>query len=357
MHKLDISVERERKRPSGGKEKAIRLTILFCVIAAITAFVIYLLVPGGNDDPAPTEAVSGETPAGNPSAEELDDAGNKAGETPEKSGKSGDEKDVTGKNNAGSAEKSSGEKSDDPTQKNDGKQTDAAVDDPAKKADAGKEINAKYDPVARELFNQTAKFPAMLKDGSWKKSGFAVAHVVAPNEYASTLARKYRNNLDFIRVANNLDEKYTIGLNDTIYFLRADSWQIVISRKNGTLQLNRVVNKEEIPFALFECKINAKGRKYDDLVICSRQRNPLYNASHGRRFKHDDPENPYGGFLLALAFAKNPGAPVYYLSIHDCKDEKSEKVPLQNGATILSREDISLLYMLAPVGTAVRIVE
>jgi hypothetical protein len=349
MHKLDISVERERKRSSGGREKAIRLTILFCVIAAVTALIIYLIVPESEANP-PVEA---ETSIPGESVDNREGAEREADTAAEKDGKAVDKKAEADKKTGGSDNEAADE---DPGVSGGNGESENPVT-PEKEVVAEKHNNAKYDPTVRELFNHTAKFPAMLKDGSWKKSGFAVSHVVAPNEYASTLARKYHNNLDFVRVGNDLDEKYTIGLNQTIYFLRADSWQIVISRKNGTLQLNRVVNNEKIPFAVFDCKIKNDGRKYDDLVICSRQRKPAYNASHGRRFKSGDPENPYGEFLLAVAFAKNPGAPVYYLSIHDCKDEKSESIPLKNGATILNHEDISLLYMLAPVGTAVRIVE
>ena len=223
---------------------------------------------------------------------------------------------------------------------------------------SSKNINpAKYDPSTRELFTQTAKLSSMLKDGSWKKSNFAVSHVVAPNEYVSTLERKYHNTRDFIRIANNLDEKYTIGLNDKLYFLHADSWQIIISVKNGTLQLDRVVSGNAIPFAIFNCRIKPDARTRNDLVICSHRRKPVYRGEHGTRFKHGDPENPYGEYLLAVANAKKPDAPVYYLSIHDCKDENSEAIPLKNGATILNHEDISLLYILVPDGTPVRIVE
>ena len=79
---------------------------------------------------------------------------------------------MTGKNNAGSAEKSSGEKSDDTTQKNDGKKTDAAVDDPAKKDVPGKEINAVNEPELFAAFKQAVRLREL-----GGQSGWSLAHM------------------------------------------------------------------------------------------------------------------------------------------------------------------------------------
>ena len=348
MPRLDVDVEREHKRSRSDREKIIRLVILFCVIAAITALIICWIVPSG--DSGTEEAAAEENTAESSSGAAEENA-------PEESDSETDEKNSARSSDDNSRSSSSDKNAGD--SKN-GSENSGKIDSSSGTGGKNSRENinpAKYDPSTGELFTQTGKLSAMLKDGSWKKSNFAVSHIVAPNEYVSTLERKYHNTRDFIRIANNLDEKYTIGLNDKLYFLRADSWQIIISVKNGTLQLDRVVNGNAIPFAIFNCRIKPDAKTRNDLVICSHRRKPVYRGEHGTRFKHGDPENPYGEYLLAIANEKKPDAPVYYLSIHDCKDENSEATPLKNGATILNHEDISLLYILAPDGTPVRIVE
>ncbi|MBE6359721.1 MAG: hypothetical protein E7057_10825 [Lentisphaerae bacterium] len=352
MGQYHFDVERDVRRHRFDRYKAIRLLILFVVIAVITAAIIYAIVPEDEKIPAvdtPAAAEAETTPV--PPVKTADPDNKPAVTVP---GNAADAPTAPGSSGKDAAENKNTVPGDGKSGTADRKDENGSVKTP----DGKKETPAaKYDPSTADLFSITNKLRTQLADGSWKKSNFALYHIVCGGDTLNGLAAKYNNTRAFVQKFNNIASANAIRIDQKIYFLQAEKWQVTISRKNGTLQVDRFIGSKAVPFAIFECRINAKGFNRDDLVICSRLVNPSYTAGHGEIFKNNEPQNPYGGFLISLASAKRPQKPIYPLSIHDCKNQEHEATALHNGATVLNNEDISLLYTLVPEGTPVRIVE
>ena len=338
MPGFNFEVERERRPKDRGK--GWRLLILFLIVALVTGGVIYAIMPerensetGENGGNAENSEVVAADNAGQSTNTDLT-AGDKTGA--ENSGENKTENNSG--NNTGKAAPEDNKKPDTP-----------AVADGEKKPDK----NAKYDPSLQELFRATKQFKLDLQTGNWSKSKYALVHAVESNDSVGFLAGKYHNTRLFVQRYNDIADANKIRIGQKIAFIKTDSWQITVSKKHGTLQIDRIVNKNAVPLAVFECRINRAPKK--DLVICRRQKKADFRDDHGRIFANG--QNPYGEYRIVLADAKSPVSPINYLSIHDCGDPKAAEASLRNGAIVMNNEDIALLYCLIPERTPVRIVE
>ena len=341
MPRFNFEVEREVKRPRHRRGKVIRLTVLFCVVAAITAAVICALLPDRDQEIAVPE---NKTAAG--SREE------RTGDLPvreeNKEDSSGNEPVTDAGSNTANSDSDSQIPADDGAKQPDGS-------DPGSHSTAGGD--AKYDPPQPELAVHTKMFRQALEDGSWKQGKYTVAHTVQGGDTLGLLTGKYHNTRHFARKFNGIDNPDTIRIGQKLYFIHADSWQVTISRRNGTLQIDRVINGSPVPFLVFSCRIASAGVRRDDLVICSRIAKPVFRDAHGRVFPNGSDGNPYGDFLITLAGRSKPASPILHLPIHGSGDPAAAENSLRGGAVQLNNEDISLLYCLIPEGSPVRIVE
>lgn len=340
--KYNFEVERER-RPRKEKGKNLRIFILFMLVALITAGVIYAILPENTEQPP-----AGENTPQNTTENTAEKASGEAENTVPDPGNS--------ENNTPNAENNTGTP-------DSGTDTagEAAGNDTTAGKDTGNtsgttpEKNAKFDPSQQELFRITRQFRLDLQTGDWSKSKYAIIHPVESNDSVGYLAGKYHNTRLFVQRYNAIPDVNKIRIGQKIAFIKADAWQIIISQKSGTLQINRIVDKNAVPLAVFECRISRVSRR--DLVICRRQVKSTFRDDHGRVFKNGTEGNPYGEFRIVLADAKAPASPINYLSIHDTGDPKAAEASLRNGAVIMAKEDIELLYCLIPERTPVKIVE
>ncbi|MBE6355760.1 MAG: hypothetical protein E7058_01450 [Lentisphaerae bacterium] len=344
MQHFDFTVTREEKRPDGNRGKNLRLLLLFCVVAAVTALVIWLLLPQSSEEK--DAGGKADTPVETAAKDPANDAGSASDADP---GKKDDKPADSG------------------TTADPGKPADSGTTaDPGKKNDkpvasgttaAGKNGSAKYDPAIRELIKQTGKFRQALTGGSWKSAKYAVVHNVVNGDNLSNLCFKYHNTRAFVQQFNGIANANNISLGQKIAFIRADDWRITISRTGGHLLVERRIGKEFIPFAAFDCLVSEKGTLRDDLVVSRRVQKPNFIDRHGGRLASGTAGNPYGEFLISIARASRPDSPYMPLSIHGRGDQQAVETSVKNGATSMKPEDILLLYYLVPEGSPVRIVK
>lgn len=334
MSKYNFEVRREQKRPRFNRGKVVRLLILFIAVAVITAAVIYAVIPK-SDPEAPvavekTAADQKDVPAV-PEEADGDDIG------------SDDSADI----DAGDV----------PSQ-NSG--MDDGNSDEAENIRAGEEnseIVAKYDPSAEELVKKTAVFRQALNDGSWKKSAEAGSYEVGYGDVMSAMAAKLHTTEKFLLKYNRIKDSNHIELGQRINFVRSGGWQITVSRKDGTLQLDRKVNGMMVPFAIFPCQVKT-GKTIDDLVVCFSLEAPRFIVPGKEKIIYDYQEegNPYGSRRLALARAAKPDSALAY-SIHGQGGNSAVAKSLADGSVVLNNDDIDLLFLLVPKYTPVRIIE
>ncbi len=348
MPRFDFDVMREKKRNHFDRSKAIRLVILFCVIAAITALVIYAIIPKSElTENAPQES----SPAENSAAENTPDQNAPA--------PSGEVQEVPPSGNTpGNSQDPGASDSSDASSAADTTTAAGSAGQSSASQDGKSENTAKYDPSADELSAHTRLLRRQLNDGSWKSASFAIRHIVRGGDRVVLLANQYRTNSAFIRKYNNLNENNEIITGQELFFINApDGWQITISKSRQTLQIDRIVNKQHVPFAIFRCQNSSRLPLRSDLVICQRRVRSEYRDNQGRIFENGSTGNPYGEYRITLAAAARPDAPYLHWSIHDAGDQDVLAAVLRDGSMILAADDIELLYLLIPKGTPVRIIE
>lgn len=349
MARFNFEFEREVKRPAD-RSKLLRVVFLFCLVAAVTAAVIYFIIPKKDpvkavDDKTPqNEAVSPET-----SGEKAPVSDGKTQSVPADKPVAPDaDKPVPGGENSDIPGSETG---DEPVDK----PADTPGDTPADTPASGGGEAAKYDPSSSELLKHTDSFREALNDGSWKKQKDVITYQVAAGDSLERLARKYCNTVQFLKKANNITNVNSIRIGQKIFFLRAESWQITISRSKAELQVDRIINGQPVPMAVFPCRIRS-GKPLADMVVSRRFSDPDYVDGHGRKFIAGSEGNPYGEGLLTLASAASPDRRLR-VSIHGQGDAPAVEKSVSSGGIALHNNDIRLLYLLVPEKTPVKIVE
>lgn len=337
MAKFNFDVEREMKRSGSDRGKTFRVILLFCLVAAVTAGIIYIILPK-NDPEKKVEKQEGKSetlPAENPPAPDKNTG------TTVKS-----EKNV-------SDEKESSAITD---EKNSLTDADKNLSDTEKTNTASVSVNtAKYDPTDSELLKNSASLYQNIKNGNWKKSKDALTYSVSSGDSLERIARKNNNTLQFLKVANGISNVNSIRIGQKIAFIKAEKWQITISRKNGKLQLDRFINGQAVPTALFPCRIKA-GEADSNLMISRRFSEPYFIDRHGRKFAPGNEGNPYGEALLTIARPSAPDARLN-ISIHGQGDAPAVEKSISAGGIALHNQDMELLYLLVPEKTPVKIIE
>ncbi len=343
MAKFNFDVEREVKRPGADRGKTFRIILLFCLVAAVTAGIIYIILPK-NDPEKKVENLQEkavELPA--PGNNTVTPSENK--DIPEKADKS-DEK-ISNESEISTTVDD--EKGDIPAVDEKSSTTEKSSNAPI----AGN--TAKYDPSDSELLKNTALLYQEIKNGSWKKGKDVVIYSVASGDSLERIARKNNNTLQFLKVANNISNVNSIRIGQKISFLKTEKWQITISRKNSKLQLDRFINGKAVPTALFPCRIKA-GEPDGELMVSRRFSEPYFVDRHGRKFAPGNEGNPYGEGLLTLSRPSAPDARLN-ISIHGQGDAPAVEKSVESGGIALHNQDMELLYLLVPEKTPVKIIE
>lgn len=340
MPRFDFDVVREKKRNHFDRSKAIRLIFLFCVIAAITALVIYAIIPESEMETAA---------AGQTTQETAETAASPESAEPEKPGSDGERQsgsavaDISSSASTALSGKASA--------------AETAASPAAAAAAEPKEKSAKYNPSDDELYSHTRQLRRQLADGSWKNAPFAVSYTVRSGDRVINLAKTYHTTGIFIRQANALDDNATIRINQKLFFINAPGgWSITVSRSKQNLQIDRIVDGQAVAFAALRC--NFTSRKFPaELVVCQRIAKPVYKDDQGRIFKNGTPGNPYGDYRITMASPGAPNNPILHFSIHDAGDNEALTAVSSDGSITMSPDDIQLLYTLIPEGTPIRFTE
>lgn len=349
MAKFNFDVEREVKysRKDGGK--AVRIILLFCLVAAVTAAVIYFILPKNDPEKAPAVQPPAPAPAepGENAPEKKDDPSAPAGGTEKNPVKPENDKEKT---------PDAPQTADTPAESD--TKDKAEENGTAQKGDEPAVVSggsAKYDPASSELLKITDAFRSSLQNGSWKKSRDTGVHTVVAGDSLERIARRNNTTLQFLKRANGITNADTIRIGQKIHFLKAEKWQITVSRKKAELLLERVLNGQAIPFALFPCRMKA-GVPDDNLMILRRYSEPVYIDDLGRKFPAGTEGNPYGEGLLTLARPASPNARLR-ICIHGQGDAPAVEKSVNSGGIVLHNQDMELLYLLVPEKTPVKIVE
>lgn len=352
MAKFNFELDRDVKRRRSDGGKFLRIVLLFCLVAAVTAAVIYFILPKNAPEKTPdktpdkseqTEQKAEEGQDTTPASSDADTPAVKddAGKGSENS----ENRDETPENpDTPQSEAGEGEKSQNGENSGEG-------DSPAASGGSA----AKYDPASSELVKITESFRTSLQNGSWKNGRDVGVHSVKAGDRLERIARRCNNTWQFLKRANGISDVNKIKIGQKIHFLKADKWQITISRKKGELTLSRVLNGQSVPFALFPCRMKA-GTGEADFVVGSRFSDPVYIDAHGRKFPAGSEGNPYGEGLITLQRSA-AGNSRNSICIHGQGDAPAVEKSVASGGIVLHNQDMELLYLLVPEKTSVKIVE
>ncbi|MBR2344361.1 MAG: L,D-transpeptidase family protein [Lentisphaeria bacterium] len=387
MAKLNYDFEpRHRpKRPADQWTRRMRLIILFCAVAAVTAAIIYVIMPEKKVPvvhPPVTPEVSPQ-----PQAQTAGTDDNK--EIPEK---------ITAPEDAAPAvpdnisvpetaprntesEKNSPQHINtadipdkgvvtpyDPAPADDQPQYSGSVDANALKELAGLLDRKDYQNLfarANSLINAAANNSAarsgygkiltsgrknIWNSGNWKE--FTIVHKVVSGDNLSAIAHRNHTTVSMLKKVNRLKNS-NIMIGQPLRIIPGP-WQLTISKTSRLMTLSR---KDEI-YAVFPIGIGRKNSTpTGKFVICHRRLHPDYRDAQGRVFKYGDEKNPLGTVFLALALPDKPDKPFRGYGIHGTSDNKTVGRSLSNGCVRMHNDDVIILYHLLPTGTPVEITE
>lgn len=420
MTKLNYEFDNEPLPPEPGAwDKRIRLIVIFIIIAAITAGIIYYLIPKAekpaanpppaiesNNAPTPPVSVESSTPP-TPSVEtpptiHLPDAPDTTAPTNNTAPEPGEEQtkenldpsvvvDLTPDNSTNS--ETPAENWENPTPEPEkGKPWigDPTEDGPVKventrpvnladQISQGQELLKKSDPTAAlQIAEKALNLPGLSENSpEWREAaalltqanlallrsgrrpqGFAVEYTVKSGDNFSRLAAKFSTTIEAIKISSNLpleSNLLLLGKKLTIY---PGPWKIKVEKSARLLKLyNQYQNRERL-FMVFDIGIGRLGKTPTaDFVISAKLKNPDWYTSEGRIIKYGDPENMLGNYFLKLATAGTPDKPLLGYGIHGTNDDASVTKSLSNGCIRMRNSEVETLYNIVPARTPVEIVD
>ena len=185
---------------------------------------------------------------------------------------------------------------------------------------------------------------------------YVVRYHIRSGDTLSGIAGKFLTTVELLRKRNNIVGS-RIFVGKTLFVTPGD-WKIVVSKKYRTLKLFRKYNGEEKLFALWEVGIGRMGKTpAAEFAIASRVRRPDWYLADGRVIKYGDPENQLGEYFLKLAPVSSPGKPLLGYGIHGAKDETTVGRSVSSGCVRMRSADVEALYYLVPAGCRVEIKE
>lgn len=379
--------------------KGLRFFALLCVVAAVTAGVVMLIVPrkaennpgsGAEDKTTPasgesTVAPGGDVSQGNSGSTEsrgntgsVDGGGTAvvSGETGT-SGNGGNSEippsgggnDTPGKKGvAGSGDLSAGE--DKPVyrpgqapgiegvsaQIRRSSNVDEAValcrEFLMKEYSAGGEFSENWNTIGTEL---AALMRKKWQERNWKHE--AVTHKVVARDHLIKISRRNDATVEGIKFINKRKNNFLrIGEKLTVV---PGPWRITVSRKARLLNIWRKEKNSWNIFAVFPVGVGRKNSTpVGNFIINHRLRHPKWYGPDGRVFAYGDKENPLGDYFLKLRQVTPDGVKKDKgYGIHGSGDDASVGRSLSNGCLRMHNQDVEILYYLLPGGCPVKIVD
>lgn len=371
MAKLSYEYDDGDTGSSGGGSPS-RLIALIVVIGALTAALIWWLMPAGKTpgsgtgsgktDPAAGEtssAAGGETPA-TPS-------------TPAAAADPGSAAVPSGTSSAAAAtgDPAAGETPPAPAPETPNTAANAATGDPA--ADAGTPTPADQPPVkgkpwagdppetatpppdAAELAEKATTAANALIFDSGKGAG-VIFHTVKAGDAMDRIARNHRTTTAAVMRLNRM-KKSSIRIGQKLAVLPGP-WRIEVVKSQKKLRLyrSRGEGKGEELFFAFDIGIGRRNSTpTGDFVIYNHVSHPEWTAPDGTIFPYGDPGNPLGDYFLRLAPAKTPDRHLGGYGIHGSRDGEGVGLSISSGCIRMRNRDVELVFLAVPNGTPVSI--
>ena len=208
-------------------------------------------------------------------------------------------------------------------------------------------------PDAAELAEKSVTAAnALIFDSG--RGAAVILHTVKSGDTLGRIARRNHTTIEAIMRLNRL-KSTSIRVGQKLAVLPGP-WRIEIAKSRKKLRLFRKTGaeKEELFFG-FDIGIGRKNSTpKGDFVICLRVRRPDWTAPDGAVYPHGDPGNPLGDYFLKLSAAKSPDKPLGF-GIHGSRDGEGIGLSISSGCIRMRNREVELLWLALPVGSPVSI--
>ena len=185
--------------------------------------------------------------------------------------------------------------------------------------------------------------------------GISRRYTVRGGDSLSRIARRNKTTVSALMQYNRLNNGLIrIGRK---FIVHPGPWKIEISKSNRLLKLYNGSENSTL-FAVFEVGVGRfNSTPVGGFVISNRIKDPRWYSSDGRVFEPGEPGNELGQYFLKLAATGNPDRPFAGYGIHGTPDESTVGKSLSHGCVRMRNADVELLYNLVPERTPVTITD
>ena len=186
--------------------------------------------------------------------------------------------------------------------------------------------------------------------------GISLIYTVRGGDSLSRIARRCKTTVSALMYYNRLSSGLIrIGRK---FIVHPGPWEIEISKSSRLLKLYNCSGSSRVLFAVFEVGVGRfNSTPVGGFVISSRIKDPRWYASDGRVYEPGEAGNELGRYFLKLAATGNPDKPFAGYGIHGTPDESSVGKSLSHGCVRMRNADVELLYNLVPEKTPVTITD
>lgn len=217
---------------------------------------------------------------------------------------------------------------------------------------AGGEFSTNWSSVGAEL---AGALRTKWQKLDWKKE--AVIHKVVARDHLIKIARRNNATVEGIKFINKRKNNF-LRIGEKLSVVPGP-WRITVSRKARLLNLWRKEKNAWNIFAVFPVGVGRKNSTpAGEFRITHRLRHPKWYGPDGRVLAYGDKENPLGDYFLKLIASDPHGAKKNKgYGIHGSVDDSTVGRSLSNGCLRMHNQDVEILYYLVPGGCPVKIVD
>ena len=324
------------KRRNESRDRKVRLTALFCIVATITAIVIFAIIPSSEaKDKDKTDVNDGDTPE-----EVVTQSGDSENAVSGEEKKTVNLTETVPPERSGNANPDAEEKLNAALNRGDFKAFFQLADKLISATAPDSEARARLGAIL------TRGRKKAWQSGKWKAD--ATEYRVVARDYLLRIAKKNHTTLEMLMAGNNLTKKSRISISQKLYLIPGP-WQVVISRK---AQLLTVLQQGKV-FAVFKIAgNNKKPLPAGQFVIRQRAHHPTYIDPQGRHFKYGSDENMLGEAMLYLRDKNGKGRRRF--GFHGVS---AQKKMVRDYCIQMYNDDILMLYHLLPTSTPVEVTD